>query len=356
MIDPQYSGKSRGSSRTASKGSSSAGRKARKKKKRPASSSSRSSQNAGQPSGPSPESSFATSERSTRSSRSKRSAAAAAAVEQGDVDRRTSTRTRSFGGGGGGGESSSSPSCGVKCASYTVGALHGIDICLGLILVVYGAMVSSVTSIMGACIAYGLILALGAFSGAIGYYSGACNRRGLRASAIAGFLAALLDIAAFVAVVVSWPAFIEFLNDNHEALMLTKEGVKTIEGLKVFFAIIFILLAGLEVHRGLAMWGMKDNMSDTGARVSPLTRSSSDSSDRCCGILSFFGLTKRKKTDDFVMFDDNASMESSLLWSKNGAQATSDDYLEFVPEHERGLASFTSNVALPIPQPDRTDY
>ena len=31
MIDPQYSGKSRGSSRTASKGSSSAGRKARKK-------------------------------------------------------------------------------------------------------------------------------------------------------------------------------------------------------------------------------------------------------------------------------------------------------------------------------------
>ena len=237
-----------------------------------------------------------------------------------------------------------------------MGALHGIDICLGLILVVYGAMVSSVTSIMGACIAYGLILALGAFSGAIGYYSGACNRRGLRASAIAGFLAALLDIAAFVAVVVSWPAFIEFLNDNHEALMLTKEGVKTIEGLKVFFAIIFILLAGLEVHRGLAMWGMKDNMSDTGARVSPLTRSSSDSSDRCCGILSFFGLTKRKKTDDFVMFDDNASMESSLLWSKNGAQATSDDYLEFVPEHERGLASFTSNVALPIPQPDRTDY
>lgn len=355
MIDPQYSGKSRGSSRTASKGSSSAGRKARKKKKRPASSSSsRSSQLAGQPSGPSPESSFATSDRSTRSSRSKRSAAAA--VEQGDVDRRASTRTRSFGGGGGGGESSSSPSCGVKCASYTVGALHGIDICLGIILIVYGAMVGSVTSIMGACIAYGLILALGAFSGAIGYYSGACNRRGLQASAIAGFLAALLDIAAFVAVVVSWPAFIEFLNDNYEALMLTKEGVKTIEGLKVFFAIIFILLAGLEVHRGLAMWGMKDNMSDTGARVSPLTRSSSDSSDRCCGILSFFGLTKRKKTDDFVMFDDNASMESSLLWSKNGAQATSDDYLEFVPEHERGLASFTSNVALPIPQPDRTDY
>lgn len=354
MIDPQYSGKSRGSSKTASKGSSSsAGRKARKKKKRPTSSSSRSSQNAGQPSGPSPESSFATSSDRSRSSRSKRSAAAA--VEQGDVDRRTSTRSRSFVGGGGVGEFSSS-SCGVKCASYTVGALHGIDICLGIILIVYGAMVGSVTSIMGACIAYGLILSLGAFSGAIGYYSGACNRRGLRASAIAGFLAALLDIAAFVAVVVSWPAFIAFLNDNHEALMLTKEGVKTIEGLKIFFAIIFILLAGLEVHRGLAMWGMKDNMSDTGARVSPLTRSSSDSSERCCGILSFFGLTKRKKTDDFVMFDDNASMESSLLWSKNGAQATSDDYLEFVPEHERGLANFTSNVALPIPQPDRTDY
>ena len=56
------------------------------------------------------------------------------------------------------------------------------------------------------------------------------------------------------------------------------------------------------------------------------------------------------------MFDDNASMESALLWSKDGGQPSSDDYLEFVPDHERGLANYTSNVALPLPPEDKMDY
>ena len=357
MNDPIYKAQSRigGSNKTASKGSSSAGRKARKKKKRSASS--RSSQNAGQPTGPSRGGSAA----SEYSSRSK--ASSGRSVPRGDVERRQSSKSRSRVGDADDdvGESSSTP-LGTKIASYTVGALHGIDIGLGIALVAYGAMIGSVTSAMAICITYGLILALGAIAGTMGYYSGACNRRrGLQASAIAGFITCLIDIAAFIAILASWTSFIAFLKDNHEALMLTEDSVKTIEGLKILFAVIFILLAGLEVHRGLVMWGMKDTMSaEQGARVSPLTRASSDSSKpTCCTpswFLSILGLSKRKKTDDFVMFDDNASMESSLLWSKNGAQATSDDYLEFVPEHERGLASFTSNIALPIPQPDRVDY
>ena len=95
-------------------------------------------------------------------------------------------------------------------------------------------------------------------------------------------------------------------------------------------------------------------MQGTSGRVAPHSGSTSDS--KWNKFLSWFGLAKRKKTDDFVVFDDNASMESSLLWSKNGAQPTSDDYLEFVPEHERGLADFTSNVALPTPPEDRVDY
>lgn len=56
------------------------------------------------------------------------------------------------------------------------------------------------------------------------------------------------------------------------------------------------------------------------------------------------------------MFDDNASMESALLWSKDGGQPSSDDYLEFVPEHERGLASYASNAVMPLPPEDKTDY
>ena len=101
------------------------------------------------------------------------------------------------------------------------------------------------------------------------------------------------------------------------------------------------------------MWGMKDTLPEQVARVAPLSRSTSVPKRNW--FLSFLGLAKRKKTDDFVVFDDNASMESSLLWSQNRAQPTSDDYLEFVHEHERRLSDF-SYVSLPKPPEDRTDY
>mmetsp|Transcript_41079 Transcript_41079/g.87513 ORF Transcript_41079/g.87513 Transcript_41079/m.87513 type:complete len:138 (+) Transcript_41079:113-526(+) len=76
----------------------------------------------------------------------------------------------------------------------------------------------------------------------------------------------------------------------------------------------------------------------------------------CDRFLSMFGFGRRKRTDDMVVFDENASMESSLLWSKDGTEPTSEDYLEFVPEHEQKLADFATKVALPKPPEDRTDY
>lgn len=86
-------------------------------------------------------------------------------------------------------------------------------------------------------------------------------------------------------------------------------------------------------------------------------RTSPSSSSSCCPCLSWLGLSKKRKTDDFVVFDDDASLESSLLWSKEGTQPSSEDYLEFVPEHERGLADYTSSVTLPEPKfDDRMDY
>lgn len=101
------------------------------------------------------------------------------------------------------------------------------------------------------------------------------------------------------------------------------------------------------------MWGMKDILPEQAVCVTPLSRSTSVSKPNW--FLALLGLAKRKKTDDFVMFDDNASMESSLLWSHNRAQPTSDDYLEFVQEHERRLSDF-SNVLLPKPPEEMMDY
>ncbi|KAL7526371.1 hypothetical protein ACHAXR_001455 [Thalassiosira sp. AJA248-18] len=307
-MDPLYSKAQRkmegSSSKATSKGSA---RKAKKKKRSPK------TQNAGQPSGPG----VSTSERSQSRS----------AVDRGEETTQ-----------GSGGESSA---MGSKVASYAVGALHAIDIGLGLALLIYGGMVN-VVQVTALAISYGLVLFLGAVGGAIGYYSGACNRRGLWASAIAGIVTCILDIAAFIAIFAGWDSFIQFLNDNDDALMLSEGSINTINGMKILFAVIFIVLAGFEGHRSMVMWGMKDTMSAGGSRMD--------------WFLSLFGLAKRKKTDDFVVFDDNASLESSLLWSKDGAQPTSEDYLEFVPEHERGLEDFSSKVSMPTPPEDRVDY
>jgi len=82
---------------------------------------------------------------------------------------------------------------------------------------------------------------------------------------------------------------------------------------------------------------------------------------RCCSltcerILGWFGLERRRRVDDLVILDDNSGLERSLLWSEGGDRPQADDYLEFVPEHERGLMETASNASMPKPPEDRYDY
>jgi hypothetical protein len=148
----------------------------------------------------------------------------------------------------GDGETIAVAAAGINIASCTVGLLHAIDVGLGVALVVYGGLVH-VTAVMAVTISYGLVLLLGALAGAIGYFSGACSRRCLRASATAAFLTSILDIGAFIAILVSWDSFVGFLDENYEHLMLSEDSVKVIQGLKIPLAVIFAVLAGLEVLR-----------------------------------------------------------------------------------------------------------
>ena len=87
---------------------------------------------------------------------------------------------------------------------------------------------------------------------------------------------------------------------------------------------------------------------------------------RCCPcdrLLAWCGFTPHNKTDDFVTFDDDSSTTQpllwSLLWSEGGGgerPMRADDYLEFVPEHERDLVESALNRSLPRPAEVRCDY
>ena len=149
-------------------------------------------------------------------------------------------------------ESSSAAASGF-CTSCILGALHIMDIGIGIACIVYGGMVH-VVSVMATSISYGLLLVLGSVAGAIGYISSGGSKTstrslGLVISAIAGFLASLMDVAALVTIFLTWDSFIDFLKDNQEDLLLTEDSIETINGLEIPLAIIFFVLACLEIYR-----------------------------------------------------------------------------------------------------------
>ena len=123
-----------------------------------------------------------------------------------------------------------------------------MDVGLGVACVVYGGMVH-VGSVAAISISYGMLLILGAVAGAIGHFSGACNRTSLAVSAFAGLVTCLVNVGALIAILVLWNPFIDFLKDNEEPLLLTEDSIKTIQGLKIPLSAFVIVLACLELYR-----------------------------------------------------------------------------------------------------------
>ena len=95
--------------------------------------------------------------------------------------------------------------------------------------------------------------------------------------------------------------------------------------------------------------------SPRGMRTTRLDSISVNSNSQRNWFLSWLGVAKKKRTDNLIVFDDNSSLDSALLWSHAGDPCP-DDYLEFVHEHERSLTNFASTIALPSPPEDRMDY
>jgi len=234
-------------------------------------------------------------------------------------------------------------------AAVLMNATHLVDAGLGVACIVYGSMEHDI-EVQAVAIAFGIILVLGSLCGVVGYCSRSCNRAGLVGSIVIGIIACLAYIGAFVWVLVSWTSFVSFFDadekfsaDSNTVATAVLVALALLEGLRIFTT---------SITRAKLL--RQDSLRRAGGSARSMSTGSDSSSLK--GFMSWLGFSKKKRSEDFVMFDDNASMESALLWSKDGGQPSADDYLEFVPEHERGLANYTSNVALPLPPPDKTDY
>jgi hypothetical protein len=254
-----------------------------------------------------------------------------------------------------------------------------LDFGLGMSFIVYGALVHDVIAVMAILLSYGMLLLLGSITGAVGYLTSSKRTCWYLTSAIIAFLTFLVDIGVFIAILISWETLIVFLNTNHDHLMVSESLVQSIQSQKVLIAVIFAVLAVLELVKGCVVWdstktntvspappgGSAHNslgnrsIGSGGSVGSQSHRSSSGRNKKSSTnnwFLSLFGLTKRKKVDDMIMFHDNPSMEAPLLWSTDPRTEPSvDDYLNFIPQHEHSIANY-SHVELPLPPVDRTDY
>jgi len=239
----------------------------------------------------------------------------------------------------------SEPDGSSKAAAITMHVLNVLDAAVGITYIV-GATMKQNTKVLALAISLGSVLLLGSLCGAVGYFSRSCNRSGLVLSLALGTLACLSYISGFIWALASWDSFDTFL-DSH---IIDDNKIATIVILAVLAMLEAIRITTTNITRKALL--TKDAQAKSGSYRSSSTSSTSST----WRFLSWCGLAKKKRSDDFVMFDDNASMESALLWSKDGGQPSSDDYLEFVPDHERGLANYTSNVALPLPPEDKMDY
>lgn len=234
-----------------------------------------------------------------------------------------------------------------KAVAATMNILNVLDTAIGTTYIV-GATIDREAAVMAFAISLGSVLLLSSLCGALGYFSKSCNRSGLVLSLILGTIVCLSYIGGFIWALASWDSFVAFLDSDQQILEDSKIAVVVILAVLAVFETIRIITTSITRKQLLE----KDAQTKSGSYRSTSTSSSSSTWQ----FLSWCGLAKKKRSDDFVMFDDNASMESALLWSKDGGQPSSDDYLEFVPDHERGLAIHASNVAMPLPPEDKVDY
>lgn len=245
------------------------------------------------------------------------------------------------------GSGTSEPS---KAPAITMNSINALDVGIGIAYIVGATQISGIGGVAIA-ISLGVVLLLGSICSIVGYCSRSCSRAGLVGGILLGAISCLAYVGLFLWALISWNSFVTYFGYD-EGDFIADKNVATI--------VVFAALAIFESIRVITTSITRKQILETDLQFkSGSTRSTASTASDVGswqGFLNWFGISKKKRSDDFVMFDDNASLESALLWSKDGGQPSSDDYLEFIPGHERGLANYTSNVALPLPPEDKMDY
>lgn len=147
---------------------------------------------------------------------------------------------------------------------YTFGGLlvksiHVIDALLGLLFIIYGALIITHFSkpAMAAaitCLTLGSVLLFAAIMGLIGFHTKVCRRIGLVISAYTAPFIALFYLSVTIAVLAATDTFFKYLILHKDVLYLSADQIKTLKDLLPFFYIILLVLGTVEMAR---FWGLR---------------------------------------------------------------------------------------------------
>ena len=153
-----------------------------------------------------------------------------------------------------------------RCQTVLVKAVHVIDALVGLVCLIYGALIATrpepATAAVAATLTFGSLLLIAAAMGAVGFYSPRCQRVGLAVSAYTAPLVASLYIFLLILVFdkAAVDAFFAYLTEHATALYLGEAEIDILRKMMPFFYIVLAVLAAVELCRFLLLRHLREKL------------------------------------------------------------------------------------------------
>mmetsp|Transcript_26547 Transcript_26547/g.34013 ORF Transcript_26547/g.34013 Transcript_26547/m.34013 type:complete len:287 (-) Transcript_26547:45-905(-) len=155
--------------------------------------------------------------------------------------------------------------CCSKAGVYTVKALHAIDICIGLSLVIYGSLLFTQfeTPAMAAalfCVILGTIHLATSLAGIVSFVVESCSRCGLVISAYISPYYVIVYITIVIALIVDSKGFLKYIDDHKDQMFLGQDAAANFKRMLPLLYTIFIVLALLESLRFMVLFQIREHL------------------------------------------------------------------------------------------------
>mmetsp|Transcript_3795 Transcript_3795/g.9700 ORF Transcript_3795/g.9700 Transcript_3795/m.9700 type:complete len:293 (+) Transcript_3795:71-949(+) len=144
--------------------------------------------------------------------------------------------------------------CCRRLFECTIKALHVLDVCLGMAMIVYGSLLLTqfaepARAAADFCLVFGTIHFIPSTLGIVSYFLGGCRRFGLIVSAYTGAYFASIYLITAIVLGMDEEGFLAYLDDNKEVMYLGPNVTDKFRKLMPLFYTILAVLAFLEASR-----------------------------------------------------------------------------------------------------------